>query len=554
MGVSTLDSLTSFTGNNSIVTPYVVPWRFLNNADVKVDAIDSADAVTTLVEGTDYTVTGAGVESGGSFITTIPYDNTWMLKAWRDTDQTQELDYTENDNFPAESHELGLDKLTMLLQEMQRKIDRSLRVTESSDLPGEAEMINATDRVYGIDGTGMFKFLTAAETLAFLELGGSTIDKPTAVWANDAARAAKVPDFESQLGVQTDTEAIYVSDGVTAGDWSATINSVSDNSVGLAQLAHAYGNSKLIGTTAAGVPESIDKSDYVALADTNAVSNSMMANNAIGKDEMKNDAIGLQELEHTYGNDKVITTDSSGTPEVQDKVLFDNNKVQIRQERASGTDGGASTADTWHQRNLNVKNNDNLSHYSIRKLTFTSGGTYEVVVGDTLTGATSADTCTVYDIELTSGSWAAGTAAGDIWINDESGAFTSGEDFDVDANTNVLTMTGLPANAHAIRLGAGTYILDATAPAHKADHHALRLYDATAVADISVGCNSFCNDGDAVSTRATLHKTFTLSVISEIHLLHFIQDAQASDGLGKGYATKGELEVYAEIIIQKIST
>ena len=53
-------------------------------------------------------------------------------------------------------------------------------------------------------------------------------------------------------------------------------------------------------------------------------------------------------------------------------------------------------------------------------LAYTSGGTGEVSVGDTITGATSEATATIVSISLTSGTWAGGDAAGNFTIENQS--------------------------------------------------------------------------------------------------------------------------------------
>ena len=50
-------------------------------------------------------------------------------------------------------------------------------------------------------------------------------------------------------------------------------------------------------------------------------------------------------------------------------------------------------------------------------LPFTSGGTYEVVVGNTITGATSGSTAVITKIDLDSGTWAGGDAAGKLFYD-----------------------------------------------------------------------------------------------------------------------------------------
>ena len=84
-------------------------------------------------------------------------------------------------------------------------------------------------------------------------------------------------------------------------------------------------------------------------------------------------------------------------------------------------------------------------------LAFTSGGTYEPQVGDTVTGATSAATAVITRIELTSGTWAGGDAAGTLTIRAQSAAFV-GENLNVGANADSCTVAG---DSAAVTLAAG---------------------------------------------------------------------------------------------------
>lgn len=72
---------------------------------------------------------------------------------------------------------------------------------------------------------------------------------------------------------------------------------------------------------------------------------------------------------------------------------------------------------------------------------FTSGGTHEVLVGDTLTGATSGKTAVVRGIVLEGGTWAGGDAYGVFYLDDPSGAFQA-ENLNEGANSNVCTISG----------------------------------------------------------------------------------------------------------------
>lgn len=74
-------------------------------------------------------------------------------------------------------------------------------------------------------------------------------------------------------------------------------------------------------------------------------------------------------------------------------------------------------------------------------LAYTSGGTYEIMPGDTITGGTSGAYARVVAITLTSGTFAAGTAAGTMTLDGVSGTFQS-ETLNVGANSNVATIGG----------------------------------------------------------------------------------------------------------------
>lgn len=76
-----------------------------------------------------------------------------------------------------------------------------------------------------------------------------------------------------------------------------------------------------------------------------------------------------------------------------------------------------------------------------REVAFTSGGTYEIAVGNTITGATSSATAVIGRVVLTSGTWGAGTAAGFLYFASQTGTFQS-ENLNVGANSNVATIAG----------------------------------------------------------------------------------------------------------------
>jgi len=116
MTISTTDSRISYNGNG-VTTVFSFPYRFLANGDIVVVSVSSTGVETVKTLTTDYTLTGAGDDAGGSVTMLVAPASGTRLIIYRDTEVVQETDYTSGDAFPAESHERALDRLTMILQE-----------------------------------------------------------------------------------------------------------------------------------------------------------------------------------------------------------------------------------------------------------------------------------------------------------------------------------------------------------------------------------------------------------------------------------------------------
>jgi len=108
---------------DGVTTTFTIPFYFLLNSDISVMIANSAGSISEPVNGTDYTVTGAGDSGGGllTFGTVSASGNTILI--YRNPPVTQETKYYENGKFPAASHEAALDKLTMLIQEYGWRFD-----------------------------------------------------------------------------------------------------------------------------------------------------------------------------------------------------------------------------------------------------------------------------------------------------------------------------------------------------------------------------------------------------------------------------------------------
>lgn len=127
MTVSVTDKRNDYTATAGQTSfPFTV--RIFVDTDLKVYVNDVLKSLTT-----DYTVTiGANPNNGGTvdFVSGLTAGD--KVAIVRDVPADQGADYTAYGKFPAETHEKGLDKLTVLVQQLLEKYDRALKLAESS--------------------------------------------------------------------------------------------------------------------------------------------------------------------------------------------------------------------------------------------------------------------------------------------------------------------------------------------------------------------------------------------------------------------------------------
>lgn len=110
--------------------PFLVDFRILDATHLEVIKLTSTGEVR-LAYPADYIISGVGGPTCDLF-TTAPVPVGQTLTIIRDVPRTQEADYVQNDNFPAETHEEALDKLTMITQQLAEQQDRALTLPASA--------------------------------------------------------------------------------------------------------------------------------------------------------------------------------------------------------------------------------------------------------------------------------------------------------------------------------------------------------------------------------------------------------------------------------------
>ena len=158
MTISSTTVKNSYSGNGTLDT-FNYTFKVFADADLQVIIRDASATETVKTLTTHYTVTGAGSASGGTIVFTsgnIP-TATETVVIRRASPQTQAIDYIANDPFPAESHEEGLDRSTMAIQQLQEEIDRSIKLSRTNTMTSTEFAVGATDRagkIFGFDDNG----------------------------------------------------------------------------------------------------------------------------------------------------------------------------------------------------------------------------------------------------------------------------------------------------------------------------------------------------------------------------------------------------------------
>jgi len=182
MTLTTTTNKASYSGDGNTTT-FAYAFKILADSDLKVYIRSASGTETLKTITTHYTVTGVGSASGGNVVFTggnIP-TNTETVVIQRVVPLTQTHDYVENDPFPAESHEQGLDRLTMHVQQLQEEVDRSIKASVSNTISSTEFTNDATDRankLFAFDSSGNINIAT-------------TIGSNTGNWATATAYAER---------------------------------------------------------------------------------------------------------------------------------------------------------------------------------------------------------------------------------------------------------------------------------------------------------------------------------------------------------------------------
>lgn len=151
------------------------------------------------------------------------------------------------------------------------------------------------------------------------------------------------------------------------------------------------------------------------------------------------------------------------------------------------------------------------------------------------------------------GSTGGGGLEGYILIRDEKAAGTNGGTFTAGAwRTRDLTVEVNDDGNHAslsanqITLAAGTYWVEARAPAQKVSRNKCKLVNITDAVDLIVGASSFTSSGDNTQVDSYLEGEIILPAPKVIELQHRCEITANTNGFGVN-SNMGAIEVYSVI-------
>ena len=237
MTISSTTVKNSYSGNGTLDT-FNYTFKIFVDADIQVIIRDASATETVKTLTTHYTVTGAGSASGGTIVFTagnIP-SATETVVIRRASPQTQAIDYIANDPFPAESHEEGLDRSMMAIQQLQEEIDRSIKLSRTNTMTSTEFTIGDTDRagkVFGFDASGE---LTVAQELGTFKGNWST---STAFAVRDIIKDTSNNNVYICLTAHTSSGSQPISTNTDVAKWGLLVDAASATTSANASAASA---------------------------------------------------------------------------------------------------------------------------------------------------------------------------------------------------------------------------------------------------------------------------------------------------------------------------
>lgn len=204
MTVTQQASKTVYAGDG-VKTEFFVPFVFYDAEDLVVIKVENDGSELIQKLQVDYTVYG-GAQNGAVTMTIAPTSQERVVII-RDIAFEQPIDYRSNDPFPAETHERGLDRLTLLCQQLDERLSRTFALSQGSGSDPTLPAVTAGAFIgWNAAGDGLEnKTITLPEEAL---IAGSGVTITNNALSVDLAPAAGLEFATGELAVKVDGTTI----------------------------------------------------------------------------------------------------------------------------------------------------------------------------------------------------------------------------------------------------------------------------------------------------------------------------------------------------------
>lgn len=222
------DGLAQYTASGG-ETGFTYDFPVYDATHIDVYETSTAGVTTLLTYGTHYTVTGVGVEAGGTIVldaTLYPSGATAAYKysIYQDAPEERTTDYNLSNNFDSDALNKSLDLLTQQTQQLRRDIGRGVQMppedlgTISMVLPKATSRAN---KIFSFDASG------SPTAVSSTDMSGTTVTPTGATVAVSLAerfsRIRHVEDFGATGNGSTDDTAAFVAAATSLAGNGGTI-------------------------------------------------------------------------------------------------------------------------------------------------------------------------------------------------------------------------------------------------------------------------------------------------------------------------------------------
>lgn len=304
MTVSSQVTRADYNGNG-VTTLFSVPFYFVDQTHLTVLSTVIATGVSTaLTLSTNYTVSGAGVSTGGSVTLLSAPASTVRLTILRNVPYLQNTHYVPNDPFPSTSHEAALDLLTMEAQQINEILSRTVTFPSSDPTGIGATIPNSVAR--------------AGKVFAFDANGAPSVANNVVDITAVAANATNINTVSANIG---------------------SVNSVAANSANINAVAGDVANINIVAADKANIDAVAGNATNINAVNTNATNiNTIAANNA----NVTNVGANIANVNSVAANATNINTNATNIVAIQNASA---NAISAANSATSAS-GSASSAST----------------------------------------------------------------------------------------------------------------------------------------------------------------------------------------------------------------